>query len=393
MNDPSPVESPVLPKVLLLLKGLGAGGAEVLAVDAARPRPHDRLVHEVAYLLAHKDALVPRLTDHSVPVRCYDQRSWWDPRWLLRLRGDLRRPEVAVVHSHAPVPAVGARLLARTIARRNRPKVVTTLHNTWSSLHPLTRTAYHLTSRLDDAHLSVSEGVHASLPASIADRDRVIVHGVDVAQVRSTADRAGARAELGVGDQQLLVGTVANLRRTKGYPDLLAAASEVTQRSKRTSFVIVGDGPMRSELEHLRDTLDLDGRVLFTGRRLDATRLMSAFDLFCLPSHHEGLPVVLMEALALGIPVVASRVGGIGELITDGVEGRLVPPRHPEDLAAALSELLDDDVALATCAAAARSRGADLDTAPALRAVQTTYSRLLDRDPASEPVPGPTEAS
>ena len=379
------------PKVLLLLKGLGAGGAEVLAANTARPRPDDHLDHEVAYLLAHKDALVPRLTQHAVPVRSYDQRRAWDPRWLFRLRQDLARPEIAVVHSHAPVPAVGARLLARTIPKDRRPKVVTTLHNTWSSLHPLTRRAYHLTSKLDDAHLSVSDGVHASLPGPIAARDRVIVHGVDVAEVRRTADRADARAEIGIGDDQLLVGTIANLRRTKGYPDLLAAARTVIGRSERARFVIVGDGPMRAELEDLRDSIQHPDRVSFTGRRMDATRLLSAFDLFCLPSHHEGLPVVLMEAMALGVPVVATRVGGVDELITDGLEGRLVPPHRPDELATAIVELLEDDQAREACAAAARHRGADLDTEPAVRAVQATYAQLLGAAPL--PASGPMGTS
>ena len=94
MTTAGPDSCPIEGKVLLLLKGLGAGGAEMLAVTAARPRP-GHLDHEVAYLLAHKDALVPRLAEHAVPVRSYDQRRSWDPRWLFRLRRDLRRTEVA----------------------------------------------------------------------------------------------------------------------------------------------------------------------------------------------------------------------------------------------------------------------------------------------------------
>ena len=377
MTTAGPDSCPIEGKVLLLLKGLGAGGAEMLAVTSARPRP-GHLNHEVAYLLAHKDALVPRLAEHAVPVRSYDQRRSWDPRWLFRLRRDLRRTEIAVVHSHAPVPAIGARLAARTIPKQHRPKLVTTLHNTWSSLHPLTRAVYRLTSGLDDAHLSVSEGVHASLPPSLATQDRVVVHGIDVTQVRSTADRAGTREELGIDDDHVLVGTIANLRRTKGYPDLFAAAATVMERSERARFVIVGDGPMRDELEDLRSSLPHPERVLLTGRRLDATRLLSGFDVFCLPSHHEGLPVVLMEAMALGVPVVATRVGGVGELITDGVEGRLVDPHRPDDLASVLLDLAEDPDARARFADRARHRSEALDTRPALRAVHDTYERLLE---------------
>lgn len=364
-------------KVLLLIKGLATGGAEMLAVDAARPRNDDDLDHELAYLTPQYDALVPRLTDQGTPVRCYDQRRGWDPRWLLRLRRDLDRPEIAVIHSHSPVPAVGARLMARTVPRSRRPKVVTTLHNTWSSLHPLTRTAYRLTSRLDDAHLSVSEGVHRTIPASIARRDQVVVHGVDVNRIRRAADRAGARDELGVDRHDLVIGTIANLRWTKGYPDLIDAARTVTTAFPRARFVIVGDGPLREELEALRDDAGLTDRMVFTGARLDALRLLSAFDLFCLPSHHEGLPVVLMESMALGVPVVATSVGGIGELITDGVEGTLVPPHRPDLLAEALLALLTADDVRAKRSAAAGRLGDELDTEPATRRVRALYGDLL----------------
>src|SRR5690606_38476751 len=138
-------------------------------------------------------------------------------------------------------------------------------------------------------------------------------------------DRAVARELIGVDPGDLVVGTVANLRSTKGYPDLIEAARSVTESEPRARFVSIGQGPQRDELEALRDAAGLGDRFRFLGFRPDASRLMAGFDVFCLASHHEGLPLALMEALVLGVPVVVTDVGGVGELVTDRQEGSLVP--------------------------------------------------------------------
>ena len=255
-------------------------------------------------------------------------------RWLGHLRGAMARAQV--VHAHSPVPAVAARLVARTLPRARRPKLVTTEHNVWDSHHPATRIAERLTFGLDDAHLAVSEAVRRSLPAGRRAAVEVVVAGVDLPAVRGQADRDAVRRELGVADHEILVGTIANLRPQKGYPDLLHAARTVLDTAPEARFVAIGRGPQEDEVAALHRALGLGDRFRLLGHRADAVRLLSGFDVFCLASHHEGLPVALMEALALGVPVVATRAGGIPELVTDGREGRLVAVGAVADLAAAL---------------------------------------------------------
>src|SRR5690606_6967933 len=141
---------------------------------------------------------------------------------------------------------------------------------------------------------------------------------------RQPADqRAAVRADLQVRDDEVAVFTVANLRRQKAYPDLLQAASRALEREPRLRFFAVGQGPLRAELERLHAQLELGDRFRFLGYRDDVERLLAGADLVVMASVFEGFPLAVMEALAAGVPVVATRVGGVPEAITDGVEGIL----------------------------------------------------------------------
>jgi len=256
---------------------------------------------------------------------------------------------------------------------------VVTEHNVWASHAPLTRTADRLTAGRGEIHLAVSDAVQATLPPAIRARSRVVRYGIDTAAVRARAARPAARAELGAGADEIVIGTVANLRATKGYPDLLVAARRVVDRVPAARFVAAGRGPLETELREQQARLGLGDRFAFLGFRPDAVRVMSAFDVFCLPSHHEGLPVALMEALALGLPVVATRVGGVAELVTDGVDAVLVPAGEPAALADALVALAKDPARRAAMSRAACARADALDATAAVRAIEAVYREAVGR--------------
>jgi L-malate glycosyltransferase len=371
-------DSPI--RVLWLVKGLGPGGAERLLVASARQRDRQRLSVRVGYLLPHKVALVPELEAEGVPVACLGSRQILDARWLAALRRSLVRDPVDILHVHNPAVAVGARLVARSLPRRLRPRVIVTDHNVWHSYVAASRWADALTSALDDARITVSEGVRASLPAPIQRRSIVVSQGIDVEQVRAQrAQRAAVRAELGLEPGALVVGTVANLRPQKAYPDLLTAAADVVERLPDVRFVTVGQGPLEAEVHALHARLGLCDNVLLLGHRPDAVRVMAACDLFVLASYHEGLPVAVMEALALGLPVVATDVGGVPELVEDGREGLLVPPGRPAELAGALITLLTDRKRRERMAEAAARRGAGLSIDAAVGRTEAVYHELATR--------------
>ncbi len=330
-------------RVLWLTKGLGPGGAERLLVTHAAVTDPDRVTYEAAYLLPHKRHLVAELEALGVATHDLASPRDVDPRWLRRMGRLIDEGSFDVVHAHSPAPAAQARLLVRSIPRSRRPAFVYTEHNRWPSHSRATRTANSATFGLNDAVITVSDEVRESMAPRHAAVARTIVHGIDVDAVAALrSDRNAVRAELGVTSGQILAITVANFRAPKGYPDLLDAASRVASVRPDVRFVIVGQGPLEDELQAEHARLRLGDTVTILGYRPDAPRLTAAADLFVLASHHEGIPVAVMEALAAGVPVVATRVGGLAEAIEDGSSGRLVPARRPQLLADAIVDLAAD---------------------------------------------------
>jgi glycosyltransferase involved in cell wall biosynthesis len=147
---------------------------------------------------------------------------------------------------------------------------------------------------------------------------------------------------LGLAENAVVVGTVGNFTRKKDHPTLLEAAARIADRHEELRVVLVGSGPLEGELRHATRELGLDGRVLFAGSRDEVASLMPAFDVFALSSRNEGLPIALLEAMGSGIACVATAVGGVPEVVTDGREGLLVPPEDAAALAEALNKMLCD---------------------------------------------------
>jgi glycosyltransferase involved in cell wall biosynthesis len=368
-------------RVLWLVKGLGPGGAERLLVEHAASRDRDAFDYEVAYVLDWKQHLVPELEALGVRTHCLGVRSETDPRWPVRLARLLRSGRHDVVHAHSPLVASVARLELRTLPRRRRPAIVYTEHNRWPSYRATTRMANELTYSLDDAQFAVSEDVRSSISARHRDRVEVLVHGIDVDRVRrDTAGRDDVRAELGVEPDTHLAVTVANLRASKNYPGLLAAARIVLDRGVPVRFVAAGQGQLQEEIAALHRSSGLGDRFQLLGYRDDTTRLIAAADVFVLASRHEGLPVTVMEALTLGVPVVAPAVGGLPEVVTTDDNGILCPPGADDALADAVERALQPDVH-ARLVEGARRTGDRFSNARAVAHVENAYRRLAVTPP------------
>lgn len=367
-------------RVLWLIKGLDPGGAELLLGMLAEVRDREGFEVETAYLLPWKRGLVGALEDSGVPVHCLRGGHEWDLRWAARLRRLVRDRRYDVVHIHSPYVAGVARIALRALPAGVRPRIVYTEHLPWWGYVRPTRVLNRLTYGLDDANLAVSRTVVESMPSRIRDRVGVVVQGIFPDRVRDQLrHRDAVRAELGVGRDEVVVGTVAHLRPQKGYPILLEAARRVLDEGLPVRFVAVGRGPQEAEIRAIHARLGLGDRFILMGFRQDATRVMAGFDVFALASHNEGLPLALMEALALGIPVVATAVGGIPEGVTDGVEALLTPPSRPELLADAIETLVRDPVLRARMSAAAADRGRAFDIRGSARRVEEVYRSVVGR--------------
>lgn len=167
-----------------------------------------------------------------------------------------------------------------------------------------------------------------------------VPNAIDVDIISSHGTRQSARRELGIGDDELVVGTAARFSAEKGLEYFIDAAPWVFERHPDARFVLIGDGPLRCELERRSQKLQVSGRVLFTGFRDDVTWLLKSMDVFVLPSLMENLPVALLEAMACGASVVATGVGGVKEVIEPaGVQP--IVPRSSDAIAHAINEYLD----------------------------------------------------
>lgn len=359
-------------RVLLLITGMGRGGAERLLVAIARELDRSRFDPEVAYLLPEWDALVPELDRLGVPAHPLGGRR--GPGWIVRLRRLVRERGIELVHVHSPFPAIGARLVLGV------PQVYTE-HNRWDSYHPATRWGNLLTYRRAGHVFAVSPSVarSARYPRLLRRLGmppvEVLVHGHDPASVGSA--QPDPRAALGVPDHAPVVGTVANLRPEKGHTHLLAAAEIVRQAVPDVRFVLVGEGPGEPAIAAEIRSRGLGGAVTMAGGRSDAAALCRAFDVFCLPSLSEGLPLAALEAMAAGVPVVATDAGGLPDLIEDGRNGLIVRRGDPVALAAAITRLLRDTALRTRLGDAGRERALSFDIRQAVRRMEAVYERTV----------------
>lgn len=380
-----------------MVKGLGPGGAERLLVAAARGRDAGRFAIDCAYVLPWKDHLVADLEAAGVRTHCLSARRS-DPRWPQRLVRLIRTGDFDVVHVHSPLPGSVARLAVRSLPRDRRPGLVGTEHNRWETHRLPTRLLNRMTGRFDDVDFAVTDEVRDSMGGRARERAVVLRHGIDVGGVRAArADRAAVRHELGVAPDAFVAGTVANFRPQKDYPNLLRAVRELADRAVDVHLVAVGQGPDEAAITALRDELGLGDRVVLTGFRDDAVRVMAACDAFVLASQWEGLPVAIMEALALGLPIVATRVGGMAEALHDGDDALLVPARDHIALADALQRVATDADLRTRLAVASSSRAEEFDVSRSSVTIEEAYTRVARTRPVpvegGPPPPTPRRAA
>lgn len=372
-------------RVLWLIKGLGPGGAEQLLASAAKVADHNRFHYEVGFLRPDKQHLVPALEAVGVRTHCLTTRSSDRFLWPLSLRRLMR--EADLVHAHSPLMAGVARLVARTLPRR--PFTVSTEHNVWGSFATPTRLLNALTAALDAQRWSVSDTVRRSMWGPLGTGAPVLIHGIVLgSHATKPGTRERIRAELGLPADAVVAVTVANFRREKDYPNLLRAARRAFDQDPRLHIVAVGQGPLEAEVRALHAELSLGDRFVLTGYRADVSDILAASDLFTLGSAFEGLPVSIMEAMAAGLPVVATAVGGVPEAVTEGVTGLLVPPHEDEALARALLELSRDPERRAHMGEQARDRSTGFDIRTAVAVQQDAYVRIAGqrrRTPLASP--------
>jgi glycosyltransferase involved in cell wall biosynthesis len=300
---------------------------------------------------------------------------------LVRL---IRHGGYDIVHTHSSKAGILGRWAARLAGV---PTIVHTVHG-WGHhdrQHPLVRRLYVLleqvTQRITDRLIVVSpRDIQKGLADGIATPEKYVTirSGIELARFQQPArPREAVRAELGIPLGTVVVGTVTRLSPQKAPLDLLAAAAQVAAHRQDVHFVIVGDGPLRAEVEARVVASGLAECVHLTGLRRDVADLMHSFDVFALTSLWEGLPRVLPQAMAAGLPIVATGVDGNAEAVQDGVNGFLTPPGDPHAMATALLQLLEGPALSERMGQAGRARAVEFDVHKMVSDIAALYETLL----------------
>jgi glycosyltransferase involved in cell wall biosynthesis len=332
-----------------VLSSLKVGGQERVALDLASGQVragHD--VRVVSLAPPPDGPLADAFRERSVRVERVAKRQGLDPTLPLRLAALFRRARVDVVHTHNRMPLI----YAGPAAKLSRARLVHTRHGPGRG-SARERVLWRLCGRLVDAYVAVSPEL-AALARELGDcppeRILVIENGIDLGRFRPDAGaRREVREALGIPAGAFVLGSVGRLAVEKDYPLLVRAAAPLL--GKGTYLVLVGEGAERPAIEAAAAAAGVSPFVLLAGATGEVHRFLAALDAFVLSSRMEGLPLSALEAMAAGLPLLATAVGGLPGLIKEGVTGYLVPPGDEQALREGLRALRDDPQAARAVAA------------------------------------------
>lgn len=324
-------------RVVYLVTGLSRGGAEMQLLHLAVGMKK-RGWNPMVISLTGRGPLANQFDIARIPVHSMGmQKGWPNLFGLIQLTLLLRKYQPQIVHCHMYHANMLGRL-SKLLAPK--PRRVTTLH-TIQEERTSREWGYRLTNILDDLTTAVSvTAARRYIAEGIIPKNKMrpVPNGIDVEEHRgpiTEADRERIRNELEVSDEFLWL-AVGRVELPKDYPNMLSAFASLKQRVGPTALAIAGAGSLQERMRDLASSLGVSSNVRFLGHRHDVNSLFQAADAFVLSSRREGLPLVLLEASAAGLPVVATDVGGNHEIVREARTGYLVPPEDAEALAVAM---------------------------------------------------------
>ena len=335
--------------IIYMIDGLGLGGAERLMIPLLANLDRQAFLPRVCvFQVRDGNPIAADLKALGVPVDLLPIPRLRDLSALPRLLRYLRETEAHLVHTQLEF----ANILGNLAARGARLPSVCTVHTIPSQEDMKAKTRLHqdveffCLRNFCDMVISVSEEAdrfHKQVGRLSPRKTTTLYNGIDLARFTADSQRAdpqAVRRELGIPAAAPLLITVAVLRELKGIQFMIQAMPAILARQPEARYLVVGDGDHRAQLVEEVRRLGLESRVIFAGARKDIPALMPAADIFVLPTLTEALPTVLAEAMAARLPIVASCVGGVPEMVADGANGRLLEPGDPRLLAETCLELL-----------------------------------------------------
>jgi glycosyltransferase involved in cell wall biosynthesis len=333
---------PRLPRVLVLAVGIGTGGAETLIRDSL-PLLRGEAFDPVLWVLKEGGEELNGMVRAGYSARSLSGPGDRLGAPLLRLLREIRAEKFDLVHSHLFWANLCARAAARWAPVRG---VINSHHGTDGWLKLSHRLLEQGTAALADRQVACSEAVRSFAIDRFKYPARKIVtipNGIPIERFADRSARSRMRLELKLEARQFAIGSVGRLDEpVKGYAVLLEALAKLAGRHPNLVCLLCGDGAARADLEEQVRLRGLENRVRFLGERRDVPAVLQAMDLYVQPSLLEGFGLSVLEAMATGLPVLATRTGGLPEVVQEGVTGDLVPPADARRLAEAMDSLLRD---------------------------------------------------
>ncbi|MBM9605725.1 glycosyltransferase [Desulfopila inferna] len=330
-------------KILQIIGSLHIGGAERVVYKLAKSLTERG--HEIEILcVREKGIIAEKLVEEGIPVSCADYGSGDSVfSHMKNLRSLILDSRCDLAHSHGTAAMVS---LAPFYAFGRMPPLVHTFH---FGNYPHLPRKYMFIERLMSFYAKKLVAVSDHQRRAIIHYHKVreskietIWNGVENPEPANRLLKDKYREEFSLSKENVVIGCVAVLSRQKGLTYLLAAAKNILDQYPQTCFLIVGGGPLEEDLQKEADSLGIGESVIFTGWRDDAWQILTLFDIFILPSLWEGLPVVLVEAMAAGKPVVVTNVGDNAKLMGQNERGLLIEPRDVRAIETGLKEFLDN---------------------------------------------------
>lgn len=377
------------PRVAHVINSFGLGGVPQVAYQLLRSLPADTYDLYLYILKSYDDNSKARqqLSDHfkdiGVTVRCpdRDEKKFYV---VSQLTSWLLSDRINILHTHSYKPNIYGRL-AGLLCRQTGLKIIAHYHNyydnKWAGGDSL---IFEQQLKLSTDHFlacSASVAQHAADKIGIKqERIEILLNGIDLSRFNVSHDREAIKSELGLAGDYKLIGTVGRLCEQKAQDIFLEAAARINRSYPNTMFLIVGaadESEMLARLQAQTNALGLQDMVRFLGYVSDIPRIYSLLDILVMPSRWEGFGLALVEAMAMGLPIVATHVGGIPEVVIENETALLVPPEDVSALTQAIERLLTQPDLATAMLNAGRKRASQFDYSRIGQQAHQGYQRLL----------------
>jgi len=327
--------------VIHLVEELTIGGLEK-TLTAVALSLNKRKYNVSVWCLREGGFFADKLVKEGIDVKVLHISTSRNPLSIYKLYRLLKIHKFDIIHTHAYSAGTIGRISAFLAGI---PVIISHNHSVYDYYNKRYHFVEWLLSLITDRVICISEVVNrfANETQRINAKKLITIHnGID--DVCSVTEKRSSdlKKELGLPINHSIIGTIAHLEEHKGLKYLLESASLLLASRRDISFLLVGEGVLERTLKKLCVDLKIEKNVIFAGERSDIPEILFSIDIFVLPSLREGLPLTILEAMACGKPVIATNVGGIPEIVIDGVSGILVSPKDPEALYRAMDELLND---------------------------------------------------